>query len=300
MAGIVDDHEHRARRMWRAVEPLHAVTYFAPESKACCDALGTKGYWMSYFAQRAAPLGTATPELVTALFYNFHPAFVARAVPDVWAVASPLRFLQARLDGVSVALRRLLGQDTLDSPELAEAAEIARDAALAAPTAGRALAAANAALDWPDVPHLVLWHAQTVLREQRGDGHVAALVTAGLDPAEALVLFAADSDLDGAWLRQRRGWSEQEWAAAVQRLVARGLFVDDDAQGACGLTAAGRALRSDVEARTDELADAPWVAVGAARAERLVELVEPFVAAVLAGDGFVPVNPMGLRPLAQA
>jgi hypothetical protein len=287
--------------MWRAVEPLHAVTYFAPEPKACCDALGTKGFWMSYFAQRGAPLGAASPELIIALFYNFHPSLVARAVPDVWAVASPLQFLQARLEGVDAALRRLLGKDTLDSPELVEAAEIARDAALAAPTVGRALAAANAALDWPDAPHLVLWHAQTVLREQRGDGHVAALLTASLDPAEALVLFAADSNIDGSWLRQRRGWSEEEWAAAVQRLVARGLFVDDDTQGpGGGLTAAGRTLRDDVEARTDALADVPWAAVGTARSERLVELVEPFVAAVLAGDGFLPVNPMGLRPLVRA
>ena len=387
--------------MWRAVEPLHAVTYFAPEPRAFCDALGTKGFWMSYFAQRAAPLGAAPPELVTALFYNFHPALVARAVPDVWAVASPARFLQARSDGVDAALRRLLGPDTIASAELAEAAEIARAAALAAPTAGRALAAANAALGWPDAPHLVLWHAQTVLREQRGDGHVAALLTAGLDPAEALVLFAADSALDADWMRQRRGWSEQEWAAAVQRLVARGLFVADgagadgagadgagadgagadgagadgagadgagadgagadgvkadgvgtegvgtegvgtegvgaegvgaegvgaegvgaegvgaegvkadgvkadgaEADGACpggnGLTAAGRALRDEVEARTDALADVPWQAVGAARAERLVELMSPLVSAVLAGAGFLPVNPMGLRPLVRA
>jgi hypothetical protein len=141
------------------------------------------------------------------------------------------------------------------------------------------------------------------LREQRGDGHVAALLTAGLDPAEALVLFAADSDLDAGWMRQRRGWSEEEWAAAVQRLVARGLLVADEASaggadpGAVRFTPAGRALRDEVEARTDALADVPWEAVGAARAERLVELVAPLVSAVLSGDGFLPVNPMGLRPL---
>ncbi|QNG55597.1 hypothetical protein H6H00_14170 [Pseudonocardia petroleophila] len=281
--------------MWRAVEPIHAVTYFAPESKAACDALGTRGYWMSYFGLRAAPLGAAPPELVTALFYNFHPAHVARAVPDVWAVAPPERYLEARLEAVDAALRRLVGPEVLAGPEVAEAASIARAAALAAPTAGRALAAANAALPWPDAPHLVLWQAQTVLREHRGDGHVAALLTAGLDPLEALVVFAADLGLDAAALRLRRGWSEQEWDAAVGRLAERGLL---DAAGA--LDEEGRLLRAEVEAHTDALADVPWLAVGAERAERLVELAAPLVAALAAGDGFAPDNPMGLRLLPAA
>jgi len=284
--------ESRARRLWRAVEPVHAVTYFAPESKAACDALGTKGFWTSYFAQRAAPLGAATPELVTALFYNFHPGLVARAVPDVWAVAPPERFLAVRLEAVDAALTRMLGPAVLTSPVVAEAAAIARDAALAAPTAGRALAAANAALEWPDRPHLVLWHAQTVLREHRGDGHVAALLTAGLDPVETIVMFAAGGAADGEKLRQRRGWSEQEWAAAVERLAGRGLL-----DGARSISEAGRALLVEVEAHTDALADVPWVAVGDDRAERLVELVAPLVSAIVAGDGFVTDNPMGLRPL---
>ncbi|MFB9382260.1 hypothetical protein ACFFTK_03875 [Pseudonocardia petroleophila] len=292
---MADQHEHRARRMWRAVEPIHAVTYFAPESKAACDALGTRGYWMSYFGLRAAPLGAAPPELVTALFYNFHPAHVARAVPDVWAVAPPERYLEARLEAVDAALRRLVGPEVLAGPEVAEAASIARAAALAAPTAGRALAAANAALPWPDAPHLVLWQAQTVLREHRGDGHVAALLTAGLDPLEALVVFAADLGLDAAALRLRRGWSEQEWDAAVGRLAERGLL---DAAGA--LDEEGRLLRAEVEAHTDALADVPWLAVGAERAERLVELAAPLVAALAAGDGFAPDNPMGLRLLPAA
>ncbi|WP_299736190.1 hypothetical protein, partial [Pseudonocardia sp. 73-21] len=259
------------------------------------DALGTKGFWMSYFALRAAPLGAAPAELVTALFYNFHPAMVARAVPDVWAVAAPERFVAARLEAVDAALRRLLGADVLSSPEVAEAAGIARDAALAAPTAGRALAAANAALEWPDAPHLLLWHAQTVLREHRGDGHVAALLSAGLDPVEALVVFAAGGSAAAEKLRERRGWSEQEWAAAVDRLADRDLL-----DGAGAITDAGRALVVEVESQTDALADVPWAAVGDARAERLVELVEPLVAAIVAGGGFMVDNPMGLRPLTSA
>lgn len=293
---MADQVEHRARRMWRAVEPVHAVTYFAPESKAACDALGTRGYWMSYFALRAAPLGAAPPELVAALFYNFHPAHVARAVPDVWAVASPERFVAARLAAVDAALRRLVGSEVLVGPAVAEAAEIAREAAEAAPTAGRALAAANAALPWPDVPHLSLWHAQTVLREHRGDGHVAALLTAGLDPVETLVLFSADRGMDADALRARRGWSEQEWAAAAARLAGRGLL---GAGAPAQITGAGRELLAEVEADTDALADVPWAAVGDTRAERLVGLVAPLVTAIAQGDGFLPDNPMGLRLLSS-
>jgi hypothetical protein len=304
-----EENQHPARRMWRALEPVHAVVYFAPESQAACEALGTKGYWSSYFALRAAPLGAAPAEVVTAHFYNFHPGLVARSVPHVWTLASPERFLAVRLDAVDAALRRLLGPELVASPEVAEAAAIARDAALAAPTAGRALGAANAALPWPEAPHLALWHAQTVLRENRGDGHVAALLAAGLDPAEALVLFAADERIEAGWLRRRRGWSEQEWTAAVTRLADRGL-VDGATAGTAGTeagralpdvrpTTEGRAVRADVEALTDTLATAPWAAVGPAAAARLVELAAPVVGAIIAGEAFLAGNPMGLRPLVR-
>jgi hypothetical protein len=285
----------RARRLWQALEPVHAVTYFAPEPQAACRELGTRGFWMSYFAQRAAPLGAAPPEVVTALFYNFHPDLVARAVPDVWAVAPPERFLEVRLAAVDAVLHRVLGPEVLASAEVAEAAAIARDAAVSAPTAGRALAAANLALDWPEAAHLVLWHAQTVLREHRGDGHVAALLTAGLDPAEALVLFTADTGLGMEWMRTRRGWPEPEWAAATERLAARDLVDGDGA-----ITAAGRALRADVEAHTDALADVPWAGVGDARVERVIGLAAPLVAAIIAGGAFLDRNPMGLRPAGAA
>jgi hypothetical protein len=287
--------DHPARWLWRALEPIHAVTYFAPEPKAACDALGTRGYWMSYFGMRAAPLGEVGPEVVTALFYGFHPGLVARALPAAWAVAPASTFLTVRLESADAALRRLVGESVLVSPAVAEAAELARTAALAAPTAGRALGAANRALDWPEPAHLVLWHAQTILREQRGDGHVAALLTAGLDPAESLVLFAADADIDPGWLRERRGWSEPEWQEAAGRLRERGLLDDADHP-----TPAGVALRREVEEQTDEAASAPVAALGPERTERLVELAGPLVAAILGGGGFVTGNPMGLRPLVEA
>ena len=191
------------------------------------------------------------------------------------------------------ALRRLVGEAALTGPDVAEAAELGRVAALASSIAGRPLAAANAALSWPEPPHLVLWHAQTVLRESRGDGHVAALMAAGVAPCEALVLFAADTEgADPRWLRERRGWTESEWAAATEALAARGLL---DTEGS--LTDAGRALRNEVERCTDDLSKAPWDELGAQRAERLVELVQPLVRAIVQGGAFLPGNPMGLRPL---
>ena len=285
--------ESRARRMWRALEPYHAIVYFAPEAQAACAALGTRGYWMSYFALRAAPLGAAPPELVTALFYGFAPRLVARAVPDTWKVASPQRYLAVRLEAVDAAVRRVLGTEVLTSDALAEAAALAREAASAAPTAGRPLGAANTALPWPDAPHLVLWHAQTVLRELRGDGHVAALLGAGLDPVESGALLAADNAMDQEWMRTRRGWTEQEWDDGVRRLTDRGLVTD-----ARTPTSEGRALRTEVERRTDALADGAWAALGDDRAGRLAELVAPLVRTIVASDSFLRDNPMGLRPLA--
>jgi hypothetical protein len=277
-----------ARRMWRLLEPVHAVTYFAPETRQATDALGLRGGWMSYFACRSAPLGAASAELVTAVFYNFHPTMVARALPDAWSFATPEAVLDARLGAVDAALRRVAGAE-LDRPEVAEAAELARRAAELASTAGRPLAAANAALPWPAEPHLVLWSAATRLREQRGDGHVATLVAAGLDPCQAHVTISAAGGPPKEMLLASRKWSEWEWADAERRLAERGLL---DPTGA--LTDAGATLRAEVERRTDELAAEPWLTLGATHVERLAELAEP-IRRFIVDTGLLPVpNPIGI------
>lgn len=278
--------DNRARRIWRTLEPFHAITYFAPETRQATDALGLKGGWMSYFGCRAAPLGPASAELVAAIFYNFHPAMVARSVPDAWERATPAQLLEARLTAVDAAVRRLFDP----MPSFDRVAEVARLAAEAAPLGGRPLGAANAALDWPTEPHLVLWQATTILRESRGDGHVAALVAAELSPCQALVTAVAAGGPTKETFDAARRWSPSEWADAEDDLRSRGLL---DAAGS--LTEAGHALRQQVEDTTDALADTGWRALGDDLTTELHDLVYPLSGVLMSGSLVPPDNPMGLR-----
>ena len=207
-----------ARRMWHQLEPVHAVFWYAPEVSAEAAALGYKvtTRWPSYFAWRLAPLGAVGPRLAASACYSFSPAMVTAHVPAAWAVASPPQILAARERAVDRMYRALLG-DQIGSPGLAEAAELAREAALAAGTAGRPLAAANADLPWPGEPHLVLWHAINVLREQRGDGHIAALQVAGLLPLQSTLGIAAVP----APARTSEPAEPLDWAGLCARSCAR-------------------------------------------------------------------------------
>ncbi|MFD3480926.1 hypothetical protein [Streptomyces sp. NPDC058695] len=272
----------RVRQMWHLVEPLHAVLYYAPEAFEEAAGLGfrTDERWPSYFAWRAAPLGAAGPTRVASAFYSFNPDMVAEHVPAAWRTAAPDAVLAGRLRSVDRAYRTLFGE-RLDGPELAEAAALARRAAEAVNAEGRPLAAANAELPWPEEPHLVFWQAATVLREHRGDGHLAALLAAGLDPVEALVSFAAVGAASARTFTSR-GWSQDQWDAARERLAARGLL---DETGSA--TEDGKALRAEVEERTDELAAAPWRTLGATDTARLSDLLGPLWVEVL-GSGLLP------------
>jgi len=278
-----------ARAMWRLFEPLHAVVYFADEAAAAFGEAGLKGFWMGYFAGRAAPMGAVGPAVVEATFFSFHPARVARALPDAWAFAPPEHVLAARLAGAERALGRVLGG--VEASALARAAELARAAVEDLATGGRPLGAANAALPWPDTPLGALWQAATVLREHRGDGHVAALVAAGLDGRQALVSMAATGVVPRPLLQAARGWDDAQWEAAAGALVDRGWIRADGTA-----TDAGAAARAEIEAVTDRLAASPWERLGAAATEELGALLLPWATAV-AGSGVVPVpNPIGLPP----
>jgi hypothetical protein len=269
------------RRAHNATNSLHSLIYFAPEAEAQFAALGLEPGRMSYFAGRAAPMGAVGPGVVTATFYNFSPALVARCIPRAWELASPAAIVAARFAAVDVVLRRLLG-DLADSPGLAKMSALLREAASACTPEGRPLYAGHADLDWPDGPIPEFWHGLTLIREYRGDGHIAALVAAGLSGLEALVTHTATGHgFVPAFATASRGWTQPEWDDAVARLTERGLL---DADGA--LTAAGQEMRAHVERETDRMASAPWQYLGDERTEELTAIGKELTRAVAAAGAF--------------
>lgn len=279
----------RARAFWQFGEPVHAILYYAPERRTATDDLGLKGGWMSYFGCRAAPLGAVTAAVVTALFYNFHPRLVARAVPEAWRYATPSDILDARLTAMDGALRRVLGDDLVASAGVTHAGALAAEAVTGCDMAGRPLGAANQALPLPDEPHLRLWQALTAMREYRGDGHVSVLVEAGVSPCEALVLQAATGRSPEDGLRANRGWSDDEWSEAAAALQARGLL-DRERR----MTAAGADLRQAIEDETDRLSAPVAAALGDERADGLIGLLRPLADAVMAAGAVPTHNNMGV------
>lgn len=277
-----------ARRLWRVIEPLNAVSYFSPECREEAARLGLKGYWMGYFAFRASPLGPVPAGVVEATFYNFHPSRVRRAIPDAWSFSNVDEVLQHRSVAAAAALRRHLPDGEADRLA-AEALPTLQSVIEDATPEGRPLFGANRDVDWPADPVAALWHATTTVREHRGDGHVALLAGAGLEGCEVHVLLAAAEGVAPEVYERTRGWSADDWQAAVDRLAGRGLVT---AGG--GITAAGRELRSEIERRTDELAVAPYAAMGEAGVESLQQLLTPAARQVMASGEILFPNPMGL------
>jgi hypothetical protein len=276
-----------ARRLFDRFEPVHALTYFAPEARSALDALGFRGFWMGYFAARSAPLGPVPPEVVTAIFYNFTPSHVARALPAAWEFASPTDALRAREESAVAALRRcgVTGGDDVET-----AAALLAKAARSAPLDARPLFAANLALPWPDEPLAILWHAATLLREQRGDAHVAALATFGVSGRESNVLHCLADRVPRDFIMRSRQYDDDEWRWCTERLAARGLLDDSGA-----LTATGIALKQNVEDTTDRLALTAFDALDDGELEALFRSLTPITRAVIAGGDIPAATPMGLR-----
>jgi hypothetical protein len=279
-----------SRALARLCGTFHNVAYYAPGVRDAFRDLGIRRYWHAYLAARSAPLGIVPADVVTATFYNFAPSFVAGAIPSVWAVTSPATAIAARDVAVEEALVTTLDPSWRDG--VAAAAALVGDAMAGVDTGARPLFAAHVALAPASSPRLALWQACTLWREHRGDGHNIALAAAGVDGLESHVLLAGKGVVTADVIEQIRGWTAPEWAAATERLAGRGLL--DPVDGT--LTPAGRAFRDHIEDHTDELAAAPLARLGA-DADRLVGLLEPLVARLVAAGLVAPTwPPPALRP----
>ncbi|MDQ2650481.1 MAG: MarR family transcriptional regulator [Actinomycetota bacterium] len=262
-----------ARRMFQLVEPIAVVTYMADEPTDEVKALGLPGVWDAYFAGRAAPLGRDVPAgVVDALFYNFAPGEVARHIPQVWERVTPGDASAARLRGSVAALRRILG-DLADTAGVAHAADLLVKAGTSGSTEGRALYAAVLTLPIPTEPLARLWHGANLLREHRGDGHVAALVTAGIGRTEAHVLHALSEGMPATEFGRVSHLPEAQLAAVIEGMRVRGLVGVDG-----WLTDSGRQAKAEVEAMTDELGAPVYDIFEPAEREQVIEDLEPLAA----------------------
>jgi hypothetical protein len=271
-----------ARRTWRTAEMIHGFVYFAPEPTQAYAALGLSTR-AGYFASRSAPMGATSAEVVIATFFNFEPAHVRRNMAGVWDNVTPAALLDVRRDAAGVALRRILGREVAESSAVEEAAGLARRAAQAACThlSGKPLFAGHASLPWPDDPLLALWHAQTLLREFRGDIHIAALTAEGIDGCEALVTHAATGDITREILQGSRAWSDDQWDTAVESLRAKGHL---DSNGS--FTDTGAESRQRIEDQTDAGAVAAYAALGDEGCKRLRFLCRPMSETIAAAVPF--------------
>jgi hypothetical protein len=265
-----------ARRMFELVEPIGAIPYSADEPNEAMFALGFTDYWDTYFAGRAAPLGLVPAEVVDALFYNFAPGEVARHIPKVWRTTTPEAAIAARQRGCVNALRRILG-DQVDSPAFARAADLLTKAATSAPLEGRPMYAALRALPIPDDVTARLFHAASLLREHRGDGHIAALVVEGIGGLEAHVLLALDQGMPAEQFGRVHHLPAPQLAAVIDGMRRRGLIGDDG-----WLSEPGRAVKQRVEDLTDDLAAKPYEHLDPGELDELMAALEPLAAALLA------------------
>jgi hypothetical protein len=273
-----------ARRCAQAVNALHSIPYFTTDLADLVAPFGITDHSSVYLVGRASPLGIMNPAVVTAVFNSFAPVLVAERIPALWDLISPERAIQVREEAVAVALERLVGTEITQSPDLAEAAKLATAAAAACALPGRPLYAANSALDVPEQPHVALWHAATLLREYRGDGHIAVLSHFGLTGVDSLVIDCASSlGMAKKIVMPMRGWTEAEWAAGRERLADRGL-VDPEGR----LTPRGTAVRDEVEEETSRLDRQPYDALGPAEVERLARYVHRLVGTAADAGVFPP------------
>ncbi|HMJ78477.1 MAG TPA: hypothetical protein VK507_21010 [Iamia sp.] len=289
-----------SRRLGAVLEPLVGQVYFSPE---CHDAYVALGFRPSpgsfgagvaapdgpaYFTSRGSVLGQVPGQLVAAAFGVFNPEVVVPAVARGWSLTDAATICAARTEGAVGQLRRVLGP----SPEgLDRANELLARAVEPLRPEGRALFSGLLALGIPDDPLAAVWRGGDLLREFRGDSHIAAWISAGLDATEIGLLTELYWGLPLRTYIRTRAWTDEHLDAAEQRLVERGLVADG------ALTDAGRVLREEVEVRTDQQVQPAIDALGD-DVDELVTLLRPWGAAVRAAGGYPADGPHDLAATA--
>ncbi len=268
-----------ARRMFELVEPIGMIPFIADEPNETLGALGLRNYWDTYFAGRAAPFGASVPaEVIHAVFYNFAPGEVARHIPEIWNITTPEAALAARLDGCTAGLRRILG-DLATNSSIARTADLLTRAGTSANTVGRPIYAALRTVEIPEEPVAKLWHAATLLREHRGDGHVVALVSEGIGGTEAHVLHSLSENLPAKDFGRVWHLPAGQLDGVIAGMRDRGLI------GADGwLTEEGRATKQRVEDLTDRLAEPAYDCLSQDDLDRLMTDLAPIAKLVNAAS----------------
>jgi len=256
-----------ARQMWESVERYHQLCYWAPEVREEGTSAGLKGFWMNYFATRAAPLGAVSPETVESLFFYYSPSRIGRAIPDAWDYATPEEILAARYRGMDQAIQRELGS-LVEGEEVIRALQITRDVIDEIDGTGRTLYAGWNSLPWPEPPHLALWHGCTVLREHRSGSHLIALASEGLDGPQSVITQVAVDEAPAEWIQHEAGWADEAVQEAKTRLRGKGwLDADDRATPQCY---EGRTRIEDI---TDRLDGQHWERIGPEKCEELARVL---------------------------
>ena len=268
------------RNVHTAISMAHRLVYFVPEASEEYAAIGVEPGRGAYFASRTAPMGVVSDKVILATFYNFSETAVRTAeIEKAWAAASPEALQAARFRAVRRALDRV--GFSMTTEQIVEARALIDPVVKGLSLAGKPLAAANASVALPNDPLLALWQQATVIREWRGDVHIALLIANEIGPCACMVLQVGTGRFPLGVTQATRQWNEQQWAEAIVELGVRGWV---DGNGA--MTPAGTAAREQLEDDTDRLCARIWKPIGEVGAKRLTELLDPIHAAMSAAGTY--------------
>lgn len=273
--------DQRTRDLRNLCEPIGANVYFAPEAHANYAKLGLAGYGPAYFCSRGASLGKPSGLVITSAFGVFSPAVVVPSVDEGWSKTTPEALLDARYDGATASLRRLLGEP--DGKQIARAVELLRRGLEAAEGAGHPLFSGLKSLPFPEEPIGQLWRVCDMLREHRGDSHIAVWTRAMVQPIEIQLMSELQMSIPLKTYSATRGWTMAQMDAALDGMRAKGWVAGD------AFTADGAAFREQIESDTDTM-EVPIADAIGGDLDELLGILRPWSSAIvkagIAGGGY--------------